>query len=129
MNTKEIEEAILKIVKEATKKGEGVIQSTLWQRLGIDNREGTRAVINLVRRGLIKREPVVHKGRKTYKLTYVTRKKMKLKLVVNLNPVMRIPCFTCRSLSRCSEGNFYNPQKCVMLTSFLRGEATKRRRE
>ncbi len=129
MNTKEIEEAILKIVKDATKKGEEVIQSTLWQRLGIDNREGTRAVINLVRRGLIKREPVVYKGRKTYKLTYVTRKKMKLKLIVNLNPVMKIPCFTCRFLPRCSEGNFYNPQKCVMLTNFLREEASKRRRE
>ena len=113
------EKRILEIVKEKTKKEGGVVQSLLWSMLGIDNREGTKAVLALVRKGLIKREPVVFKGRRTYKLIYSPTKLTKVKVVVKLNPAMEIPCFSCKELYRCGSGGYYNPFKCILLSRFL----------
>ena len=115
-----LEERILEIVKEKTAKEGGVVQSTLWGMLGIDNREGTKAVLSLVRKGLIKREPIVYKGRRTYKLIYIPKTVGKVKIVVSLNPVMSIPCFTCKELQRCGAGGYFNPCKCVLLSNFIR---------
>lgn len=114
-----LESKILEIIKSKTEKEGGVIQSTLWSMLGIDNREGTKIVLGLVRKGLIKREPVTFKGRRTYKLIYSPIKSAKLNIVVKLNPVMYIPCFTCRELLRCGMGGYYNPYKCLFLSHFI----------
>ncbi len=114
-----LESKILEIIKSKTEKEGGVIQSTLWSTLGIDNREGTKIVLGLVRKGLIKREPVTFKGRRTYKLIYSPIKSAKLNIVVKLNPVMHIPCFTCRELLRCGMGGYYNPYKCLFLSHFI----------
>jgi len=113
------EQKILEIVKEGTKNEGGVVQSTLWGILGIDNREGTKAVLSLVRKGLIKREPIVYKGRRTYKLIYNPSKIVQLKILVNLNPVIKIPCFTCKELQRCGAGGYFTPEKCLILSRFL----------
>ncbi|PUA33299.1 MAG: hypothetical protein B7O98_02380 [Zestosphaera tikiterensis] len=113
----ELEKRIFEIVKERSKEG-GVIQSELWSILGVDNREGSKAVLSLVRKGLIRREQVVYKGRKTYRLIYSPEVREKLSLKVNLNPVMEIPCFTCRELYRCGLG-YYNPYKCNLLSRYI----------
>ena len=115
-----LEERILEIVKEKTSSEGGVIQSLLWGMLGVDNREGTKAVLNLVRKGLIKREPIIYKGRRTYKLIYSPERVSKVNIIVSLNPVMGIPCFTCRELYRCGPGGYFNPYKCVFLSNFIR---------
>ncbi len=114
-----IEQRILDVVKKKTRSEGGIVQSTLWSMLGIDNREGTKAVLSLVRKGLIKREPVVYKGRRTYKLVYTPAKAAEINIVVNLNPVIRIPCFICRELNRCGAGGYFTPEKCVILSRFL----------
>ncbi len=116
------EEKILKIVKDRTKSEGGIVQSTLWGMLGIDNREGTKAVLSLVRKGLIKREPVVYKGRRTYKLVYSPSKTTQVKILINLNPVSKIPCFTCKELQRCGAGGYFTPEKCIILSRFLSEE-------
>lgn len=116
---KSLEDTILEIVKEKTKNEGGIVQSVLWGLLEIDNREGTKTVLKLVRMGLIKREPVVHKGRRTYKLIYVTRKINSVKVMINLNPVMDVPCFTCKTLERCSAGGYFNPFRCIKLSTYL----------
>ncbi len=117
-----VEQKILDIVKKRTKEEGGIVQSTLWGMLGIDNREGTKAVLSLVRKGLIKREPVVYKGRRTYKLIYTPTKAAKINIVVSLNPVAKIPCFTCRELNRCGAGGYFTPEKCIILSRFLESE-------
>ena len=94
----ELERRILEIVKQRGKSG--VIQSELWSVLGVDNREGSRAVLSLVRKGLIKREQMLYKGRKTYVLKYVPEKLEEVSLRVSLNPVIKLPCFVCRELYR-----------------------------
>jgi len=122
-----LEERILKIVKEKTKTEGGVIQSLLWGMLGVDNREGTKAVLSLVRKGLIKREPIIYKGRRTYKLIYNPTIIGKVSVKVSLNPVMNIPCFTCKELYRCGVGGYFNPQKCVLLSNFVKSLSLKER--
>ncbi|OYT51354.1 MAG: MarR family transcriptional regulator [Desulfurococcales archaeon ex4484_204] len=116
-----LEGRILGIVKEKTRSEGGVIQSVLWGVLGVDNREGTKAVLSLVRKGLIKREPIVFKGRRTYKLLYSPRTINKVEIIVSLNPVMNIPCFYCKELQRCGSGGYFNPYKCILLSRYIRG--------
>ncbi len=72
-----------------------------------------------MRKGLIKREPTVYKGRKTYKLVYKPRKPARAKLLINLNPVIEIPCFVCRELDRCGIGGYFNPHRCALLSRFI----------
>lgn len=118
----ELERRILEIVKQRSKNG--VIQSELWSLLGVDNREGSRAVLSLVRKGLIRREQILYKGRKTYVLKYVPEKLEEVVLKVSLNPVIKLPCFTCKELYRCGSGGFFNPYKCSLLTYFLQNSST-----
>ena len=124
-----LEDRILEIIKEKTESEGGVVQSLLWKMLGIDNREGTKAVLNLVRKGLIKREPIVFRGRRTYRLIYSPRTIGRIKIVVSLNPVMSIPCFTCKELHRCGSGGYFNPQRCIMLSMFIRNYLNSSRRK
>ncbi|MEM0454037.1 MAG: hypothetical protein QXO98_05225 [Sulfolobales archaeon] len=112
------EDKILSLIKKGGE--EGVIQSELWAILGIDSREGSRAVNKLVKSGLIKREPINSKGRKTYRLIYVSKKSESVRLLVKLNPAMSIPCFLCRDLEKCGLGSYFNPLICGRLTKFLK---------
>ncbi|MCC6046940.1 MAG: hypothetical protein LM571_01970 [Desulfurococcaceae archaeon] len=106
-------------MKEASKKGEGVIQSELWHALGIDSREGSKIVARLIRRGLLMREAVVHKGKKTYKLYYSDSIRTPVSISVNLNPAIEVPCFSCRQINRCGVGGYYDPTKCPLLTKYI----------
>ncbi len=122
MDKTSFEDKILDIVKKGGE--EGVIQSDLWALLGVDSREGSRAVMKLVRSGLIKREPIISKGRKTYRLIYVSKQLENVKLIVKLNPAMRIPCFLCKDLEKCGLGSYFNPLTCGRLTKFLQMKDT-----
>ncbi|MCD6085027.1 MAG: Lrp/AsnC family transcriptional regulator [Desulfurococcales archaeon] len=110
----------MEIVKEKTAREGGIVQSTLWNTLGVDNREGTKAVLSLVRKGLIRREPMVYRGRRTYKLIYSPKKIKEVKILIGLNPVIEIPCFFCKELYRCGSGGYFNPFKCLLLSNFVR---------
>ncbi|MCS7099051.1 MAG: hypothetical protein RMH84_05440 [Sulfolobales archaeon] len=113
------EDEVLKIIKESTKKSGGIVQSELWKILGIDSREGSKLVARLMRKGLLTRETVMYKGKKTYILRYADSTKIPLSISVSLNPVVEIPCFTCRQISRCSIGGYYDPTRCTLLTKYL----------
>ena len=96
---------------------EGLLQSELWKLLNIDSREGSRIALQLLKKGLISREPVIHNGHRTYRLFAV--KKYDINIRVNLNTVKDIPCFTCKYFNRCGRGNFYDPRTCPILTNWL----------
>ncbi len=95
----------------------GLLQSELWKLMNIDSREGSRITLQLLKRGLITREPVIHNGRRTYKLYAV--KKYDITIKVNLDTIRDIPCFTCKFFNRCGRGNFYDPRTCRLLTDWL----------
>lgn len=95
------------------------MQSELWRILGIDSREGSKLVARLMRRGLLSRESIVHKGKKTYLLKYTDSSRTPFTISVNLNPVAEVPCFTCRQINRCSIGGYYDPARCPLLSRYL----------
>lgn len=49
---------------------DGVLQSDLWKKLGIDSRKCSRIVSKLLKDSLITREPETANGIRTYRLSY-----------------------------------------------------------
>jgi len=122
----EIEAKALEIIKASG--DEGIYQHELWKKLGLDSREGSRLALRLLKKGLIVREPTVHKGRRTYKLFIAKRGKEKIKLSISIGPAIEVPCFSCKNLERCHAGGFFDPRTCPLLRNWLNKkiEAIKR---
>ncbi|WP_049894637.1 helix-turn-helix transcriptional regulator [Halogranum rubrum] len=59
------EQHALALIEQAN----GFYQSELWKALGVSSRTGTRIATALEAAGMIKRDPTVYNGRKTYRLT------------------------------------------------------------
>ena len=110
----EIEERALKMVREA---GEA-LQCDLWKALNVSSREGSRITLRLERKGLVRREPVIHNKRKTYKIVLVEKGPK-----VNVDDVMGCPCFSCPDIERCAPGQPISPGTCPALTRWLEAEA------
>ncbi len=123
----ELEQKALEIIKSRGE--EGIYQHELWKLLGIDSREGSRLALRLYKRGLIRREPAVHKGHRTYKLYIAKPGTVTVKPVeldVSLNVALEVPCFTCPYLHECYIDGFHDPRKCPRLTAWLRSKAMER---
>jgi len=98
---------------------EGIYQHELWKTLGLDSREGSRLALRLLKKGLITREPTVHKGRRTYKLFIAKRSKQTVTVDIKIGSVIEVPCFSCKNLERCHSGGFFDPTTCPVLASWL----------
>ena len=121
----ELERKALEIIK--SRGDEGIYQNELWKILGIDSREGSRLALRLLKKGLIIREPVIHNGRRTYRLVLAKPVRVRFKLRVNLDTVINIPCFVCPHLERCHTGGFYDPRTCPVLNQWLEERARELR--
>ncbi|MEM1623023.1 MAG: hypothetical protein QW780_05515 [Sulfolobales archaeon] len=120
------EEKVLEIIRESTKKSGGIIQSELWRILGIDSREGSKLIARLMRKGLLTREAITYKGKKTYILRYADNTRAPINVFINLNPVVEVPCFACKHINRCSIGGYYDPTRCPLLTRYLLSMNTRK---
>jgi len=94
-----LERKTLEIVREAGEKG--VLQKDLWKKLGLDSRKGLKIVRKLEEQGLILREQVVLRGRKTYVIRPATPLQKETTIPDFLE---EIPCFFCPNLARCASG-------------------------
>ena len=101
----------------------GILQSELWKKLGIDSKEGSRITLRLLKKGYIQREPVIHAGRKTYRLLPLK----KIKEEISVKGFIDVPCFSCTDYVRCSNGSYLNPACCPKLTLWLISESRKYR--
>ena len=126
----ELEQRALELIKSRGE--EGIYQHELWKLLGIDSREGSRLALRLYKKGLIVREPAVHKGHRTYKLYLAkpaaTTAPQAVKLDISLDLVMSVPCFTCPYLEECYVGGFHDPHKCPRLAAWLQARSGAWRR-
>ncbi len=111
----ELEKKALEIIKTH----KGVLQSDLWKMLGLDSREGSRLVLRLVKKGLIKREQVSVNGRRTYKLTTIEAAEEALTIKINIASILDIPCATCPHINECGLKNFYDPATCPLLDHWI----------
>lgn len=116
-----LESLALELIRENSG---SILQNELWKKLNLDSREGSRLVLRLLKKGLIRREEVMVNGRKTYRLFIVeeTGKRKNLVLKVRLETVMKIPCFTCPILEECGHSELSSPQTCQLLDSWLQRE-------
>lgn len=116
-----LERKAYEIIRKSGKNG--ILQSELWRILGVDSREGSRIALRLLKKGLIEREPVVHNGKRTYRLMLKEEKGID----INIDLVVNIPCFTCSQYLRCGEGSYLNPITCPKLTKWILSEVRKRK--
>lgn len=109
----DVEERAIRVVKEA---GE-ILQCDLWKALNVSSREGSRIALRLERKGLVRREPVIHNKRATYKLVWVGKE---TEVSVEVDDC---PCFSCNSIERCAPGQALSPGSCPALSKWLMQEA------
>lgn len=119
----DLEKSALSLIK---KNKEGLLQSDLWKMLGLDSREGSRLVLRLTKKGLIRREQVMVNGRRTYRLFLVESDSGGKSIIVDLSNVLDIPCTTCPYIESCGPGNFYDPATCPLMDSWLEGKLESR---
>ncbi len=122
--------SLSKLEKEALeliRKNRGILQSSLWRQLGLDSREGSRLVLRLVRKGLVKREQVLVNGRRTYKLFPVEARAQERKLIINIESILMIPCTTCPLFHKCGLEPEVSPETCPQLDIWLERMRSKKR--
>lgn len=113
-----LESVALELIRE---NNGSMLQNELWKKLNLDSREGSRLVLRLLKKGLIRREEVMVNGRKTYRLYIVedTTRRKTLTLRVKLETAIEIPCFTCPILEECGHSDLSDPHSCQLLDSWL----------
>jgi len=93
--------------------GNGILQSELWRRLGVDSRKGSRQVLNLERRGFVKRKKELNKGRWTFRI-------FPKKRTATVDTIANIPCASCDDDYRgICPTHVMNPATCSRLTHWL----------
>ncbi|MCE4612715.1 MAG: Lrp/AsnC family transcriptional regulator [Desulfurococcales archaeon] len=121
----DLEKSALTLIKNSK---DGLLQSDLWKMLGLDSREGSRLVIRLAKKGLIRREQVMVNGRRTYRLYLVESDSSAKRILVDLTSILDIPCTTCPYIESCGPGNFYDPATCPLMDSWLEAKLENRSR-
>ncbi len=112
-----VEEEALRIIKESGDKG--ILQAELRKILNIDSREGSRLILRLLRKGVIRRKEEMYNGRKTFRIFYVETVQPEGRLKIRPGLALHIPCFTCPFLDTCGRGSIYDPTRCPYLTAFI----------
>ena len=120
-HTAALENEALELIKTSKN---GILQSDLWKILGLDSREGSRLVLKLTKRGVIRREQVSINGRRTYRLFLVERKRGLDGVVINVSSLLDIPCLTCPYIDECGEGSFYDPTTCPLMEAWIQSKLT-----
>lgn len=114
----DLEKRALEIIRE---KESGVLQSDLWKLLGLDSREGSRLVLRLVKKGLVKREQVSINGRRTFKLTPAKTSSEPVTVRIDVRSILDVPCATCPHINECGLKNFHDPVTCPLLDAWITG--------
>lgn len=105
-----------------------LIQSEISKHTGLDSRVVSKHLMKLERMGLIRREEVIYKGRKTFRIIPSIEKISEIMKEHQKSPttprvlyeeVKSLPCITCPNINKCFMGGFYNPEFCPLLTEYL----------
>ena len=115
-------EAYEKQALELIKSNRGILQSELWKRLGLDSREGSRVVLRLARKGVIRREEVIVNGRRTYKLYPVNPYEgRRVSIVIDVSSILDLPCSVCPYIDQCGPHGSYKPFTCKLMDIWVSG--------
>ena len=103
----------------------GMLQSDLWKKLKLSNRDGSRLALRLERRGLISRQKILDsKDRWTYKLIIE-------QTPISLESLQNSPCLTCPVEQKCDTENIYpepSPLYCQLIEDWVVTEFSKKKK-
>ena len=103
----------------------GMLQSDLWKKLKLSNRDGSRLALRLERRGLISRQKILDsKDRWTYKLIIE-------QTPISLESLQNSPCLTCPVEQKCDTENVYpepSPLYCQLIEDWVVTEFSKKKK-
>lgn len=108
-----MERKVYEVIREAG--DAGIMQRDLWKKTGLDSRLGMKILRRLERQGLVFREEVVYKGRRSYVVRARTLAEKEIHLPELLDS---IPCFFCPNLRRCAYGE-RDILSCSLLNRWL----------
>ena len=122
MDMDKITNKVCEIVAEYEDKG--MLQSDLWKKLKLSNRDGSRLALRLERRGLISREKILQNDRWPYKLIIE-------QTPISLESLQNSPCLTCPVEQKCDVENVHpepSPLYCQLIEDWVITEFTKKRK-
>ena len=122
MDMDKITNKVCEIVAEYEDKG--MLQSDLWKKLKLSNRDGSRLALRLERRGLISREKILQNDRWTYKLIIE-------QTPISLQSLQDSPCLTCPVEQKCDTANTFpepSPLHCQLIEDWVIAEFSKKRK-
>ena len=102
----------------------GMLQSDLWKKLKLSNRDGSRLALRLERRGLISREKILQRDRWTYKLIIE-------QTPISLESLQNSPCLTCPVEQKCDIQNVHpepSPLYCQLIEDWVIAEFSKKKK-
>ena len=102
---------------------DGMLQSDVWKRLKLTNRDGSRLSLRLERRGMITREKILQNGRWTYRLIIE-------QMPISLESIQNAPCLTCPVEQKCNVDNVYpepSPKHCELIEEWVIIESKKKK--
>ena len=102
---------------------DGMLQSDVWKRLKLTNRDGSRLSLRLERRGMITREKILQNGRWTYRLIIE-------QMPISLESIQNAPCLTCPVEQKCNIDNVYpepSPKHCELIEEWVIIESKKKK--
>ncbi len=126
----ENEKLVYEVILKATETSGGIFQVKLKEQPELRHLEPqqiAKIVSRLVKKGLIKRKLVNNNGKSMYFLQAIVLEntprieveRVSIKIPIDAGSFLDIPCFQCKELMNCGEGNPSSPLKCPLLTSFL----------
>ena len=96
----------------------GMLQSELWKKLKLNNRDGSRLALKLERMGTITREKLLEKGRWTYKLIIK-------KTPISTQSIENSPCLVCPVEQKCTLDGEISPRNCQFIEDWVLAEMKK----
>lgn len=131
---RKITELDKKIYKYVMSKGEqGVPQNVLWKELKISSRDASRSLKKLEELGYVKRESIVHGGRRTFRIIALKKRireegerpRSIPRPLIHVDGFSEIPCMYCPYIDMCYEGGYYDPTSCEWIYSWVREKVVK----
>ncbi len=138
MSLDENEKLVYEVILRATETNGGIFQVKLKELPELKHLEPqqiAKIVSRLVKKGLIRRKLVNNNGKSMYFLQAISiettpkvelSERISVRIPIDAGSFLEVPCFQCKELFNCGEGNPSNPTKCPLLTSFIWSLARRR---
>jgi len=107
------------------KEKDGMLQTDLWRKFKLNNRDGSRLSLKMEKMGYITRQKILEKGRWTYTLFIE-------KAPISFESIANSPCLTCTVEQKCSLENELpepSPRNCELIENWVLQQYSRKRKK